>query len=234
MKKSEKITYDIIQAIKTEKYKPDEKIPSENQLAEQYHVSRMTARNGIIAAVNRGYLYTVDGVGSFVKKHEDMIPIDINDPGGFTSRMLRINKKPNTSINQICLKKPYHPLIGKFQCGPEDECLFFERVRLIDDSPVILECSYINPKYKNIISAEHIIHSVNECLKEKNLQQGLIHKEIFSVIPSDDIRSKISLYKDTPIIRIDYHNYLTNGDLFEYSKVFYNTSVFQFISEIHS
>ncbi len=49
-------------------YEADTKIPSENQLAEQYDVSRQTVRKALSQLIKEGYLYAVHGSGTFVAK----------------------------------------------------------------------------------------------------------------------------------------------------------------------
>jgi GntR family transcriptional regulator len=43
-----------------------EKLPSEDDLADKYNVSRMTVRQGIADLIDEGYLYRRHGVGTFV------------------------------------------------------------------------------------------------------------------------------------------------------------------------
>lgn len=47
-------------------YEPGQKIPSEDELANQYGVSRMTVRQGISDLIDEGILYRRHGVGTFV------------------------------------------------------------------------------------------------------------------------------------------------------------------------
>ena len=52
--------------IRQEVYQPGQKIPSEDELAVQYGVSRMTVRQGISDLIEEGILYRRHGVGTFV------------------------------------------------------------------------------------------------------------------------------------------------------------------------
>ncbi|WP_235960699.1 GntR family transcriptional regulator [Paenibacillus silvestris] len=47
-------------------WKPGDKIPSENELAEQFNVSRITVKNAMAAFVNQGLIYRIQGKGSFI------------------------------------------------------------------------------------------------------------------------------------------------------------------------
>jgi GntR family transcriptional regulator len=52
--------------IKQGKLKPGQKLPSEDELAAQFGVSRMTARQGISDLIDEGLLYRRRGIGTFV------------------------------------------------------------------------------------------------------------------------------------------------------------------------
>lgn len=61
---------EIIRRIEMEEYTPDRPIPSERELMEQYQVSRITVRKAIDELVVEGYLYKVQGKGTYVKTDE--------------------------------------------------------------------------------------------------------------------------------------------------------------------
>ena len=63
----EKIYTEISNQIKSGKYKPGDKIPSEPQLVKIYNVSRVTVRKAIEQLVNDNILIKKHGKGTFVK-----------------------------------------------------------------------------------------------------------------------------------------------------------------------
>lgn len=56
----------LVDAIDSEKWKANEKIPSENELSSIYGLSRMTVRSVLTDLVKEGLLYRVQGKGTFV------------------------------------------------------------------------------------------------------------------------------------------------------------------------
>ena len=66
--KYELIIKDIKKAINAGKYEVDTKIPSENQLASEYGVTRQTVRKALGKLIDEGYLYARHGSGTFVAK----------------------------------------------------------------------------------------------------------------------------------------------------------------------
>ena len=65
------IKKDIIRKIETEEYTAGETIPSERILMDYYQVSRITIRKAVDELVMEGYLYKVQGKGTYVKTDEN-------------------------------------------------------------------------------------------------------------------------------------------------------------------
>ncbi|SLK09986.1 MULTISPECIES: GntR family transcriptional regulator [unclassified Paenibacillus] len=64
-----KIETYIIDQIRSGNWKPGSRIPSENELAEQFSVSRITVKNALTALVDKGVVYRLQGKGTFVNDH---------------------------------------------------------------------------------------------------------------------------------------------------------------------
>lgn len=76
----------ILEKIESGEYREDTKIPSEQELCEQYNISRPTVRQAINELTNNGYLYKLKGKGTFVSKQKSCI--SIKDYTGFTDSIL--------------------------------------------------------------------------------------------------------------------------------------------------
>lgn len=61
----EKIQKDIIEKIQKGEYKAGDRIPSEKQIVEEYKVSRITAIKALTELSLNGYIYRIQGKGSF-------------------------------------------------------------------------------------------------------------------------------------------------------------------------
>ncbi|AWW28309.1 MULTISPECIES: GntR family transcriptional regulator [unclassified Acetobacterium] len=70
MKIYERIEKDILLDIKSGLLKPNEKLPTNQELAEKYHTSGVTVRKSLATLVNKGYLISIERVGTFVKERE--------------------------------------------------------------------------------------------------------------------------------------------------------------------
>ena len=66
--KYEQIRQDIIHKIESMEYRPNQVIPSENELCASYGVSRITVRKAIDELVHEGLLYRIRGKGSLRRR----------------------------------------------------------------------------------------------------------------------------------------------------------------------
>ena len=81
---------DIIrEAIIFKELEINDKIPSENELAEQFGVSRLTARHAVTILKDQGYIYRKHGKGAFILNDEPLVEKINTTSIGFISRNIR-------------------------------------------------------------------------------------------------------------------------------------------------
>ncbi len=72
MKKYEEIAKYLEKLILTEKIKIGEKLPSENEISQQFNVTRMTVRRALLELEKKGLIFKIHGLGTFVST-DDML-----------------------------------------------------------------------------------------------------------------------------------------------------------------
>lgn len=89
----------ILEKIETNEYEEDSKIPSEQDLCEEYYISRPTVRQAINELTNNGQLYKLKGKGTFVSKHKSSV--HIKDYSGFTDSILDSMDPENKDVLSV-------------------------------------------------------------------------------------------------------------------------------------
>lgn len=121
-----------------------DKIPSENQLMEQFGVSRNTVKKAIEELVQEGILYRIQGKGTFVAK-----PKLQQSLMGFYS-FSKVLKEKGLNPKDIILKieevKPNAKIKEALQLSENVNVIEMKRLRCAEDEPYILESSFI-PKH---------------------------------------------------------------------------------------
>ncbi|MGE5615083.1 MAG: GntR family transcriptional regulator [Bacillota bacterium] len=103
----------ILDKIASGEYQQDSKIPSEQELCEQYDISRPTVRQAINELTNNGHLYKEKGKGTFVARIKTKI--DIRNFTGFTDSILD-NQDPgqHNIISIKSVSQDEHALLGRY------------------------------------------------------------------------------------------------------------------------
>ncbi len=134
----------ILARIESGEWEEHTRVPSENQLAEQFECSRMTARRGLTELVESGVLERTQGLGTFVaelKSQSSMMAIrniadEIKDRGhGYSVKELEL-----TSIEAIA------PIAIALGLEAGSQVYYSVLVHCKDGVPLQLEERFVNPK----------------------------------------------------------------------------------------
>ncbi len=118
------IYYQIKQTIKNwilnKEFSLGEKIPSENELAEKFKVSRLTVRQAISQLVQEGFLQSRRGEGTFVTENEGLISSFNLETIGFIDELFS-NQLSKIKIKSVVMSRVLSPKIIKEKLKLKDE-----------------------------------------------------------------------------------------------------------------
>jgi GntR family transcriptional regulator len=135
----------IIDMIENEEVKPGEMIPSENKLIEEYAMSRTTVRKAIEMLVNEGYLYRIQGKGTFVKgKQFSQGLIKLTS---CTEDIRNQGLNPSVKLVQQSVEVPKLSVIHNLHLQENERVFFTERIMNADNVPLNKTKSYLPYKY---------------------------------------------------------------------------------------
>ncbi|MDO4478613.1 MAG: GntR family transcriptional regulator [Lachnospiraceae bacterium] len=124
---------------------PDESIKSERELMEQFGMSRTTVRKALDVMVNEGYLYRIQGKGTFVAKKKREHGLNV-----FVSNSEEIKAQghvPSYKVISCEVVNPRPSVARKLGISEEEKIFRLERVLYSDDEPVNITISHIPYKY---------------------------------------------------------------------------------------
>ena len=134
---------DIKTSLAEGKYMPDEKIPSEPELSELYHVSRITVRRAIEELCTEGYLVKKQGKGTYVSQPKVMRKIAQNgDVMGFSEACRACGMQPGAQVISIQRCPARSDEVRFFSLQPHSDVIYLQRVRTADGEPVMLENNF--------------------------------------------------------------------------------------------
>ena len=139
-----RIKQHIIEQIESGRWQVHDQVPSENQLAAQFEVSRMTARRAILELTQDGLLVRSQGLGTFVAERTPTLPVlevrniaeEIAQRGhSYSNRVLELQTVPaSEGIANALGLAPGSPVYHSIILHQDNQV------------PVQLEDRYVNPQ----------------------------------------------------------------------------------------
>jgi GntR family transcriptional regulator len=137
----ERIRNDLAAAIKSGQLAPDDRLPSEAELAARYGVARMTVRQALTGLVNDGLVVRRQGVGTFVVDHA--LRRNIGRLSGLTEDMRADGRVVQTRMLAQRIVPAPADVAASLGLAPEAHVIHLARVRIVDDEPMIVQHSWV-------------------------------------------------------------------------------------------
>lgn len=142
-----------------------DQIPTELELSEEYKISRITVRKALLELVEEGYLVKRQGKGTFVNKRK--IERKIVHFLSFSDACKANGLTASSKVTKKELLQPTPTDQKKLQLDDGDACIFIQRVRYANDSPIMIENNYFSYKHYHSLLSENLEGSLYKILEEK-------------------------------------------------------------------
>ncbi len=154
--------------IREGEFKPGQQFLTEREVSERFGVSRVTANKALSHLVVEGVLEFRKGVGSFVR--EGVLDYDLQSLMSFTRKAILAGKRPETRL--LCFEsleaEQVDEQVRDALLPAEGERLYyFERLRLADGVPVILERRHLVARFCPGLTKSLVKGSLYSLLTEK-------------------------------------------------------------------
>ena len=211
--------YDEIKyAVETGVYKSGEQIPSEDKLREIYGISRITVRKALAELTEDNILIKKHGKGTFVSK-VDYVEKTVGADGSFSKSCQLMGAVPGTRILLQQNEKAGKRLAEILGVSQGDEILHIERLRSVNDVPVIIESDYFTEEFRFLHTLDLNGKSLLQIIKEygkRNIRQFQDTMDIDSATPNQ--AELLHCEPKHPLLRIYQKVYGTNGQLLYYNE----------------
>lgn len=210
----------ILKKINKGSYNKDEPIPSENELALKFNVSRMTARKSIDMLVNEGYLLRQKGKGTFITGRKNFIKPEI-------SLSLRLKEEGIRIFSQVLTfeKTIDQPMEVRQALNlVEEEAYHIVRLRYANDVAAIIEESWIKADLFPEFKEEEASQSLTE-LVSNHKEVGLVNLFVEPHILKKKEAKLLSLKKDDIVLKVKGEIKSMEGDVILYSESIQNIAV---------
>lgn len=194
----------------------NDQIPSERDICEKYDVSRSTVRQAVTELETDGYIYKVHGKGTFVapkKLNQDLIKFY-----SFTEEMKRIGKKPVSRVLKFEVIGANKKISRKMKIDEEEVVYKFTRLRIADNTPMMLETSYVlYNRFPGITKDDLEKEALYDILKNRFNADITMAEETFQpVATNEEEAANLNIPKESPSLKIERFAY-KNEDIIEYT-----------------
>ena len=217
----------IIIDIKEKNLQENDRILTEREYCEKYNLSRSTVRQAIAYLEKKGYIYKVQGCGTFVSSR--VMKQKLLKFYSFTEEAKKQGKTPSSKILSFKEKKADEKICKELNINKDDKVYELQRLRLADDEVVMYEKTYLLEKKMLGLSKNILLENpLYDILQNRYNISFTKATERFSVLLADEnIAEILTIPQGSPIIRlqrwtyagmeiIEYTVSLVRGDRFEF------------------
>lgn len=226
-----KIKEYIIENIKHGNFKPGEKIPSEKNLGDMFNVSRITATTAIRDLVKEGYVFRIQGKGTYVseKKIED---VRNHNAYGFENKdSIGEDVHETKSVKVIKVGIEFS---DKVDLTETEELYEIIRYKLDDGRVNAIEYVYLPLKYyPSLKLKEEETGHIHDLVKGSCFLRQDKAKVYIEPVMLDEKQSEImGLDKDKPVLQLEKTTFSEEGKIIEYSRNIINSDIYKFYMDL--
>jgi GntR family transcriptional regulator len=202
-------------------FKPDEKLPSENELAKKFDVSRVTIRRALQSLESEQVIYRCQGLGSFVsdsrKKHN---LVKLTD---FDEDMAQAGIEASSQVIRFETVESPQWLAGRLGIAEGQKVLQIDRLRLGDGEPIAFDSTWLPLFYGQLLNKDDLsdrtIYSVLEDEYDIPVQKGCYRLSATSA--SGNLSKHLQVAPNTPLFLIERITYTIGEKAIYYQKRYY-------------
>lgn len=220
------IENDLLQKINSGYYKKDDLIPTELELSNTYHVSRVTVRKATDNLVAKGLLTRVAGVGTFVCP--PAVTLNPSSIQGFSEVMCEQGFSVRTEVPAFMVQKAPSNIASILKLETGEPIYFFERIRYANDEIFQFETTYMSSRLYPDISMQVLQQSKYQYFEQvKGMKIAYSDHTVTPIHPSKNIADMFGISLDTPVLRVANTTYLTNNQIMDYTELILNSPKYQ-------
>jgi GntR family transcriptional regulator len=207
-----------------------QRLPGERELAGDFGVSRATLRRAVAVLVGEGLLVQRQGAGAFVRRASPMVDQPFSRLVGFSELMRLRGFTPSSRNLDVGVFLPSPEEMTSLGVGPEESVVRLSRLRLADDVPMAIEHTATPERF--LPDIDKIGPSLYEALAATGHPPTRGLQRLRAVLLSDEDAAVLGVPPGSPVLYIQRIAYLADGRGVEFTRSFYRSDTYEFVSEV--
>jgi GntR family transcriptional regulator len=209
---------------------PGQKLLQEREYAARFGLSLAPVRQAILDLVKEGYLYRVPGRGTFVR--EQKVEEKISILSSFSESMRAKGLSAVLNVAELRVSK-IPPNIRAAFTTEDQQCIFLQRVALIEGKAIALLSSYLPARL--VPGLETLDFNGRSLYKTLEERYGIVLARAESTIEVVRCRGMqstvLGIPPGTPMLQVEGKTYDVTDQFVEFSQVLYRADRFRFTIE---
>ncbi len=204
-------------------YKEGDLLPSENELCSIYGMTRPTVRQALAALATDGLIRKHQGKGSIV--HRLSREIGILSVSGTTSAVGSRGLQTDIIVKPRIIPWPENFMFPLSETEKESGCIYMERLRLLEGTPVFYDINYIaNINLPRFTSRQFKNKSLFKILRESyNIEIKRGEQRIRAIPAVEKISRFLKIREGSPVLHLERKMETNVPGLYVYSSIYCNT-----------
>jgi len=209
------------QQIESGDLKPEEKLPSENELAKKFDVSRVTIRRALQSLESESLIYRCQGLGSFVS--DGRVSQNLVKLTDFNEDMSHAGLQPSSEVKLFQAVDAPDWLSEMLQIEPGNKVLQIDRLRKGDGEPIAFDSTWLPIFYGQLLDEKKLKDCTIYDLLEQDYDISVIKGcyRMSAEAADEHLAEELNVETGSPLFLIDRMTYTIGNKPLYYQKRYY-------------
>jgi len=211
---------------------PGQRLPTEQELSRQYHISRATVRQALAALVSEGLLYRRQGKGTFVtEKAQQTRAAKLT---GFTEDLFHQGHKPEVQVLEMKRAPASDRVSHQLHLAPGAEVVRTKRLRRVAGAILSFVVNYVLPEFGEKINERDLLeHPMLRILEEKvRVPLGTVRHTVEAVKADAEIAGLLEINPMEPVLYIETLVRSAEGRPVEVANTYFRADRYRYTVEL--
>lgn len=211
---------------------PEDMLPAESELVDQYDLSRSTVRQALELLVNDGLIYRKRGQGTFVARAT--FEQNLTRIVSFWEDMKQRGHEPATKVLSSELVPSPEDVAQALEIEPGEELANIVRLRIADGETMSVEHSFLVHKYcPGVTQRDYANSSLRQMLADEyNINLVYAKQKIRAVAASSSLAKDLMIEPRDPLLYVERVTFSDLDIPIEFLRIFHRGDRYTFFSEL--
>jgi GntR family transcriptional regulator len=218
------------QKILSGEFLPASPLPSEDALAEEYNVSRITIRQALSLLKEDGLVVRQRGKGTFVSEQVNSEALEPPKLSGSIEDLILMGIQTTTKTLNMSMVKPPDKILDRLKLARDSQLLRIEKIRLVEQGPLSYVINYLPPEIGKKIKSEDLqVKPLMMILEDKfGITAAEADQTLEATIADAHVAPLLEIRVGDPLLKVERTVFDGKGNPIEYVSVLYRADKYFF------